>query len=123
LRTSTAIMMGCAVLFGLLAVFVARAWLSSQAELRATSEPRPAAIATRNVVVAASPVREAAGSGPARLLASGRAALWEFGPLLAGSDQAPASAPLVRGHPAFHLLLHRTGRFHRGLLYPAGMSL
>ena len=50
-------MMGCAVLFGLLAVFVARAWLSSQAELRAKSEPRPAAIATRNVVVAASPLR------------------------------------------------------------------
>ena len=74
-------------------------------------------------VVAASPVRVAADSGPARLLGSGQAALWEFVPLPAGSDQAPASAPLVRGHPAFHLLLHRTGRFHRGLLYPAGMSL
>lgn len=57
MRTSTAIMMGCAVVFGLLAVFVARAWLSSQAELRARSEPRPAAVATRTVVVAAAPLR------------------------------------------------------------------
>jgi pilus assembly protein CpaB len=56
-RTSTAIMMGCAVLFGLLAVFVARAWLSSQAELRAKSEPRPPAVATKTVVVAAAPLR------------------------------------------------------------------
>jgi len=63
----------------------------------------------------------AAASGPAHLVDSGQAVLPDFGPLPADSDQAPASARLVRGLPAFHLLRHRTGHFHRGPLYPADM--
>ena len=62
-------------------------------------------------------------SGPLRLVDSGQAVPQDLAQPRADSDQAPASAPLVRGRPVFHLLLHRTGHFHRGLLYPAGMSL
>ena len=51
-------MVGFAVVFGLLAVFVAQAWLNRQAELRLRSmDTRPAAVATRTIVVAASPLR------------------------------------------------------------------
>jgi pilus assembly protein CpaB len=51
-------MIGFAVLFGLLAVFVAQSWLNHQAELRMKSmESSPKPVATKNVVVAASPLR------------------------------------------------------------------
>jgi pilus assembly protein CpaB len=52
-------MMACAVLFGLLAVFGAQAWLNYQAELRLKSLEVPAkpAVATRTVVVAGVPLR------------------------------------------------------------------
>jgi pilus assembly protein CpaB len=51
-------MIGFAVVFGLLAVFVAQAWLSRQAELRLKSvEPPQPAVATRTVVVATAPLR------------------------------------------------------------------
>ena len=53
-------------------------------------------------------------SGPSGGFRSG--GLQDFIPLPADSDQAPASAPLVRGLPAFHRLLHRTGHFHRGFI-------
>jgi pilus assembly protein CpaB len=57
-RTSTIVMIGFAVVFGLLAVFVAQSWLNRQAELRArnmeaTSQP----VVTRTVVVASAPLR------------------------------------------------------------------
>lgn len=59
MRASTIVMIVLAGVFGLLAVFVAQAWLSRQDEqLRLKSElnqPKPAA--TRMVVVAASPLR------------------------------------------------------------------
>ena len=59
MRTSTVIMAALAGVFGLLAVFVAQAWLSRQDEqLRlknAMNQPVPAA--TRTVVVASSPLR------------------------------------------------------------------
>jgi len=59
LRTSTVIMAALAGVFGLLAVFVAQAWLSRQDEqLRlknAMNQPTPQA--TRTIVVAASPLR------------------------------------------------------------------
>jgi pilus assembly protein CpaB len=52
-------MIGFAVLFGLLAVFIAQAWLNSQAEMRMKSleanKPTPAA--TKTIVVAAKPLR------------------------------------------------------------------
>ena len=74
-------------------------------------------------VVVADHFTPAAASGPARLVDSGQAAPQDFVPLPADSDQAPASARLARGLPAFRLLRHRTGHFHRGHLYPADMYL
>jgi pilus assembly protein CpaB len=57
-RTSTLVMVGFAVVFGLLAVFVAQSWLNHQAELRLRGiDTAPKAVATRTVVVAASPLR------------------------------------------------------------------
>jgi len=51
-------MIGFAVVFGLLAVFVAQSWLNHQAELRLRNiDTTPKAVATRTVVVAASPLR------------------------------------------------------------------
>ena len=59
MRASTLVMIGFAVLFGLLAVFIAQAWLNSQAEMRMKSleanKPTPAA--TKTIVVAAKPLR------------------------------------------------------------------
>src|SRR5215467_10981758 len=49
---------GFAVVFGLLAVFVAQAWLNRQAELRLRAvDPKAPAVATRMIVVAANPLR------------------------------------------------------------------
>ena len=58
MRTSTIVMIAFAVVFGLLAVFVAQSWLNRQAELRlrhmeAAQKPVPG----RTVVVASSPLR------------------------------------------------------------------
>src|SRR5882724_3945403 len=50
-------MMACAILFGVLAVFVARTWLNHQAELRVKVEPPKPSVATKTVVVAAAPLR------------------------------------------------------------------
>jgi pilus assembly protein CpaB len=52
-------MVGFAVVFGLLAVFVAQAWLNRQAELRLRSmDTRPQqTVATRSIVVASAPLR------------------------------------------------------------------
>jgi hypothetical protein len=52
------------------------------------------------------------------LVDSGQPVLPDLAQSPADSDQVPASAPSVRGLPAFHLLLHRTGHFHRGPLSP-----
>jgi pilus assembly protein CpaB len=58
LRTSTLVMIGFAVLFGLLAVFLAQTWLNNQAELRLASlEANKKPMATRTIVVAAKPLR------------------------------------------------------------------
>jgi pilus assembly protein CpaB len=56
-RKSTVVMMACAILFGVLAVFVARAWLNHQAELNVKVEPPKQSVATKTVVVAATPLR------------------------------------------------------------------
>jgi pilus assembly protein CpaB len=51
-------MIGFAVLFGLLAVFIAQAWLNSQAELRARSmDAQKKPLAVKTLVVAAKPLR------------------------------------------------------------------
>src|ERR1700747_1507103 len=51
-------MVGFAVVFGLLAVFVAQAWLNRQAELRLHNmDAKAPTVATRTIVVAAAPLR------------------------------------------------------------------
>jgi pilus assembly protein CpaB len=57
-RSSTILMIVFAVVFGLLAVFVAQSWLNSQAEMRARNldaQKRP--VTTHTIVVAAKPLR------------------------------------------------------------------
>ena len=57
-RTSTIVMLASAVLFGLLAVFVAQTWLGRQAERIKPGEAGPAPVAvTKTVVVASQPLR------------------------------------------------------------------
>src|SRR5438477_8813942 len=60
-------MIGIAVVFGLLAVFVAQTWLNRQAELRRNMEPKPQVVATRTVVVASVPLRFGAQLAPQML--------------------------------------------------------
>ena len=58
MRKNTIVMVGIAVVFGLLAVFVAQGWLNYQAELsRKTAAPTPQAVATRTIVIASAPLR------------------------------------------------------------------
>jgi len=58
-RASTIVMIGFAVVFGLLAVFIAQVWLNNQAAMRAKSmeanNKKP--VATQTIVVAAQPLR------------------------------------------------------------------
>jgi len=58
-RTSTIVMIGFAVLFGLLAVFLAQTWLNNQADerMRSLEAQRKAAPPERTMVVAAKPLR------------------------------------------------------------------
>ena len=57
-RVSTIVMIGFAVLFGLLAVFIAQSWLNSQAEMRMRSlEANRKPIETQTIVVASRPLR------------------------------------------------------------------
>jgi pilus assembly protein CpaB len=58
-RTSTFVMIGFAVLFGLLAVFLAQIWLNNQADerLKSIDAQRKAAPPTRTIVVAGKPLR------------------------------------------------------------------
>ncbi len=57
-RTSTFVMIGFAVLFGLLAVFLAQSWLNSQAEMRARGlESEKKVVVTQTLVVASKSLR------------------------------------------------------------------
>jgi pilus assembly protein CpaB len=56
-RASTIVMIGFAVLFGLLAVFIAQAWLNSQEEMRMRSLADQKKPTTKTIVVAAKPLR------------------------------------------------------------------
>jgi pilus assembly protein CpaB len=57
-RSSTIVMIGFAVVFGLLAVFIAQQWLNSQAETRMRNlEANKKPIATQTIVVASKPLR------------------------------------------------------------------
>jgi pilus assembly protein CpaB len=67
-RVSTIVMIGFAVLFGLLAVFIAQSWLNSQAEMRMRSlEANRKPIETRTIVVANRPLRFGAELGSSSL--------------------------------------------------------
>ncbi len=58
MRASTVVMIGFAVVFGLLAVFIAQAWLNNQAAMRAKSmEANKKPVTTQTIVVAAQPLR------------------------------------------------------------------
>ncbi len=59
MRASTIVMIGFAVVFGLLAVFIAQVWLNNQASLRAQNhnEPKQTQIASQTVVVAKQALR------------------------------------------------------------------
>ena len=58
MRTSTIVMIAFAVLFGLLAVFVAQSWLNSAAEQRMRSlEANKKPVSTHTIVVASKPLR------------------------------------------------------------------
>ena len=50
-------MIGFAVVFGLLAVFIAQVWLNNQASLQAKNAPKPTQVASQTVVVAKQPLR------------------------------------------------------------------
>ena len=58
MRASTIVMIAFAVVFGLLAVFVAQAWLNNQADMRMKSlEANKQPTVTRTIVVASKPMR------------------------------------------------------------------
>lgn len=57
MRISALLMIGVAVVFGALAVFVAQSWLSNQDAARLKNVPAPVAVKTRTIVVAGSPLR------------------------------------------------------------------
>ena len=58
MRSSTIVMIGFAVLFGLIAVFVAQAWLNGQADMRMKNlEAQKKPMAIQTIVVAAKPLR------------------------------------------------------------------
>jgi pilus assembly protein CpaB len=57
-RTSTIVMIGFAVVFGLLAVFLAQSWLNAQADMRMRNlEAMKKPLATQTIVVASKPLR------------------------------------------------------------------
>lgn len=58
MRKNTIVMVAIAVVFGLIAVFVAQSWLNYQAELsRRNGAPKEKPVATRTIVVATGPLR------------------------------------------------------------------
>ncbi len=82
MRKSTLVMMACAVLFGLLAVFVAQAWLNHQNELRMRAmDVQKPALPTRTVVVASAALRFGNALSPGSL----REVAWPDGGVPAGT--------------------------------------
>jgi pilus assembly protein CpaB len=81
-RVSTLVMIGFAVLFGLLAVFIAQSWLNSQAEMRMRDlEANRKPVATQTIVVASKPLRFGAEIAPGSL----RELSWPEGAVPAGA--------------------------------------
>lgn len=75
-----------------------------------------AGVAARSTEAAASGLLRQAGSGPQALQDLAQ-------PPVVDLDQDPASALLVRVLAVFHLLLQLVEHSHRGVLYPAIVSL
>jgi pilus assembly protein CpaB len=99
-RTSTIVMIAFAVVFGLLAVFVAQSWLNRQAEIRLKHmEAAQKSVPGRTVVVASAPLRFGMPLAPQSL----REVSWPQEAIPAGTF------PL---HPAAHRgrQAHRAGR-------------
>jgi pilus assembly protein CpaB len=81
-RSSTIVMIGFAVVFGLLAVFVAQSWLNSQAEMRARNlDAQKKPLQMQTIVVAARPLRFGNELGPMSL----REIAWPQGAVPAGA--------------------------------------
>ena len=58
MRAGTIVMIGFAIVFGLLAVFIAQVWLNNQANMRAKNlEANKTQVASQTVVVAKQPLR------------------------------------------------------------------
>ncbi len=57
MRASTIVMIGFAVVFGLLAVFIAQVWLNNQASMQAKHFESQPAVAMKSIVVAKQPLR------------------------------------------------------------------
>jgi len=81
-RASTIVMIAAAVVFGVLAVFVAQSWLNRQADLRARNfEAQKKPVATNTIVVAKSPLRFGTPLQPQVL----REVAWSEGAIPAGA--------------------------------------
>jgi pilus assembly protein CpaB len=88
-RTSTIVMIAFAVLFGLLAVFVAQSWLNSATEQRMRSlEANKKPLNTSTIVVAAKPLRYGTELTPQVM----REIAWPEGALPAGAFATVAAA-------------------------------
>ena len=82
MRASTIVMVAAAVVFGVLAVFVAQSWLNRQAELHARNfEAQKKPVATNTIVVAKSPLRFGTPLTPQVL----REVVWPDGAIPAGA--------------------------------------
>ena len=57
MRASTIVMTGFAIVFGVLAVFIARVWLNNQANQRAHNTEQTQPVAMQTIVVAKQPLR------------------------------------------------------------------
>jgi pilus assembly protein CpaB len=118
-RASTLVMIGFAVLFGLLAVFIAQTWLNSQAEARLRSleaQNQKTPVATKTIVVAAKPLRYGMELGadalreiPWSLEALPRGAFSKISDLLSGGKRV-VLAPVEINEPVLSLKVTGPGQ-------------
>ena len=111
MRSSTIVMIGFAVVFGLLAVFIAEVWLNNQASIQKRNmEAGKTPVATQTVVVAKTPLRfgaelnagmlqEVAWPADARPVG----AFSKIEDLLTGGRRFPGFRPGTGGPPDFRL--------------------
>ena len=119
MRASTLVMIGFAVLFGLLAVFIAQTWLNSQAEARLRSfeaQNQKTPVATKTIVVATKPLRygmelnaDALREIPWSLEALPRGAFSKISDLLSGGKRV-VLAPVEINEPVLSLKVTGPGQ-------------